>query len=146
MSHFACMMLLLLCSLLLPKLLLLFLEKAAGQLNLKRCRTVLHVGSASTLSSSCLSLPRITQVKMSLTLSTRTILLQLWRRKKSCLLFFASICQHRHIRECFLPAPSVHYCHAIVHIQEKMHRFSTAMPHAQLRELLTFYCHQIHSK
>lgn len=52
MSHFACMMLLLLCILLLPRLLLLFPEKAADQLNL-RGRTVLYVDSGSTFSSSC---------------------------------------------------------------------------------------------
>lgn len=47
--------------------------------------------------------------------------------KKSCLLFFASICQHRNIRECFLPALSIQYYDAIVHIQKKMHRFGAAM-------------------
>lgn len=39
--------------LLLPRPLLLFPEKTYGQLNLRRCRTALHVDSGSTLSSSC---------------------------------------------------------------------------------------------
>lgn len=75
-------MLLLLCILLFPRLLVLFPEKAAGHLNLWRCRTALHVDSDSNFSSSCYVCKNYTGKNV---MSSRTILLQLqWRKKGAC--------------------------------------------------------------